>query len=60
MQLARKNKINREANDYVIGDPVNIASAMADDKKTRKPAMASAEEQIKNRIKACETKASDQ
>ena len=60
MQSVGKNKINREANDYGIGNPVNIGSATVDDKTTRKLAMALAEKQIKTRIGARETKASDQ
>ena len=60
MQSAGKNKINREANDYGIDDPVNIASTTTDDETTKKPVMASTEEQIKTHIGARETKASDQ
>ena len=60
MQSAGKNKINREANDYGIDDPVNITCATVDHETTRKPAMTLAKEQIKNHIGACETKASDQ
>ena len=60
MQSAWKNKINREANDYGIGDPINIAFATADDETTKKPAMELGEKPIKTHIEANETKASDQ
>ena len=59
MQSAGKNKIKREANNYGIDDPVNIASATTDDEMARRTAMASEEKQIKTRIGARKTKALD-